>query len=635
MNDALARLASAAGIEPVYWDALGTRRDLEEQSARAVLRALGFDPDADETALERQAAAIVSVASTSPATSRCFIPDSLAGGRRVWGISIQLYSLRSGRNWGIGDFSDLARIAGIAGARGAALIGLNPLHARHLSRPDEASPYSPSSRTCIDPMYIDVEAVPDFAECDGAAAMVREPGFQLRLQMLRDTPLVDHRNVSEIKLAVLGRLFASFCATHSHGDDPRRRGFVAFVMEQGEALARFAEFEALRLDRVAKGLSAVDWHGWPDEWRNPESAALARFRIESATQIAFQMYLQWEAARQLESSAAAARAAGLELALYRDLAVGAARDSSEAWGDQALIAARMSIGAPPDQFSRNGQNWGLSPWNPRVLAERGYRPFAELLAANMAGAGALRIDHVMALMRLFWNPDGMAGTQGVYVRQPFDALVGVLTEQSRRHRCMVIGEDLGSVPDGLRERLQDLGLLSYRVLLFERHWQGDGNFKLPGEYPRQALATVATHDMPTIADFWRFGDIERRAALGLFPDDQAREQEVATRHGERWKVLALLHELRLSPADPEDTGQIADALHAAIARTPSMLAVVQLDDVLGETEPANIPGTHREYPNWRRKLSRTLDEIAADPRLERLARIMDSAGREGIRADLS
>jgi len=238
-------------------------------------------------------------------------------------------------------------------------------------------------------------------------------------------------------------------------------------------------------------------------------------------------------------------------------------------------------------------------------------------------------------MRLFWIPDGMAGTQGVYVRQPFDALVGVLTEQSRRHHCMVIGEDLGSVPDGLRERLQDLGLLSYRVLLFERHWQGDGNFKLPGEYPRQALATVATHDMPTIADFWRFGDIERRAALGLFPDDQAREQEVATRHGERWKVLALLHELRLSPADPEDTGQIADALHAAIARTPSMLAVVQLDDVLGETEPANIPGTHREYPNWRRKLSRTLDEIAADPRLERLARIMDSAGREGIRADLS
>jgi 4-alpha-glucanotransferase len=256
-------------------------------------------------------------------------------------------------------------------------------------------------------------------------------------------------------------------------------------------------------------------------------------------------------------------------------------------------------------------------------------PFADLLAANMRGAGALRIDHVMSLTRLFWIPDGMPGTLGCYVRYPFDALATVVASESQRHRCMVIGEDLGSVPDGLRERLQALGFLSYRVLLFERNWHGDSSLKRPHEYPAQALATVVTHDMPTIADWWKFGDIARRARLGRL-DDAAREHETARRHDERWKVLAFLNELGLSPPDPVNTEQIADALHTAIARTPSMIAIVQLDDVLGETEPANIPGTNREYPNWRRKLSRTLDEIAGDPRLARLAQRMRDEGRERV-----
>jgi 4-alpha-glucanotransferase len=339
------------------------------------------------------------------------------------------------------------------------------------------------------------------------------------------------------------------------------------------------------------------------------------------------MYLQWEAMRQLEAASEKARAAGLEFRFYRDLAVGAARDSAEAWGDQALTVASMSIGAPPDQFSADGQNWGLPPWNPRVLRERDYEPFAALLAANMAAAGALRIDHVMALTRLFWIPDGVAGAAGAYVRQPFDALTAAVANASREAQCLVVGEDLGSVPEGLREQLSALGFLSYRVLLFERHWQGDGTFKRPHEYPGQALATVMTHDLPTIADYWTFGDIARRASLGLFADAAARERAIAERHEERWKILALLTECALLPADPEDAAGIAEALHTFVARTPSMLAIVQLDDVLGETEPANIPGTDREYPNWRRKLSRTLEEIDADPRLARLGLRMRESGR--------
>lgn len=720
MNDALARLAAAAGIEHGYWDGLGTWRGLEDDTAVALLRALGLDPagdlDAQARALEQHGTAhgaalpavlIVQAAADSSAAcvlqitlpqglcgaalrwevllesgarvqgestpaqadafdrgaetyvrcqidlgvpvtlgyhrftltghgaaatlivapARCFVPDALAAGGRCWGLAVQLYSLRSERNWGIGDFTDLAQLAGIAGRSGAAVIGLNPLHARHLARPFEASPYSPSSRLFLDVMYLDVEAIPDFAQCSEAIVAVRDPASQARLAALRAALLVDHRGVAELKLPILEKLHRHFRERSREVIDARTDDFVAFKLRHGEPLARFAEFEALRLHMLDSTGSLPGWHEWPPEWRDSESATLAQFRIEGAQQIEFQIYLQWQAELQLDHAAEIARAAGLHLALYRDLAVGAAHDSAENWGDQGLIAQGVSVGAPPDLLSRNGQNWGLSPWNPRALTARAYQPFAALLAANMRGAGALRIDHVMALTRLFWIPDGMPGTAGGYLRNPFDALTAIVALESVRNRCLVIGEDLGSVPDGLREHLHDLGFLSYRVLLFERHWNGDGSFKRPSEYPAQSLATVATHDMPTITDYWNGTDIVRRDRLGLFPEPQAREQEAGRREVERTKVLALLGELGLSPADPSDAGQITEALHTAIAQTPSMLAVVQLDDLLDEVEPANIPGTHSEYPNWRRKLSSTIEEIAADPRLERLAANMKDAGR--------
>jgi 4-alpha-glucanotransferase len=723
VNDALERLAAAAGIEHGYWDALGTWRGLEEDTATALLRALGLDPAADPGAQARaleqhqathgarlpevlivQAAADASAACvlqiTLPqrlcgaalrwelwlesgarvqgefapqqsgyadafgsggetyitcqidpgvpvplgyhrfaltdhgaacplivAPARCFVPDALAAGGRCWGLAVQLYSLRSQRNWGIGDFSDLAHLAAIAGRAGAALIGLNPLHARHLARPDEASPYSPSSRLFLDVMYLDVEAIADFAGCPEALGAVRDPTFQTRLAALRAAPLVDHRGVGDMKLPMLEKLYRHFRARSGDAGDPRTNDLAAFRQRHGEPLARFAEFEALRLHLLDASGSVPSWHEWAPEWRDPASAALAQFRIDAAQQIDFQIYLQWQAELQLDRAAEVARAAGLHLALYRDLAVGAAHDSAETWGDQGLIAHGVSAGAPPDLLSRNGQNWGLPPWNPRALTARAYRPFAALLAANMRCAGALRIDHVMALTRLFWIPDGMPGTKGGYVRNPFAALTAIIALESVRNKCLVIGEDLGSVPDGLRERLHDLGFLSYRVLLFERHWNGDGSFKRPSEYPAQSLATVATHDMPTIADYWNGTDIARRDTLGLFKEPQLREQEADRREAERTKILALLGELGLSPADTADAGQITAALHAAVAQTPAMLAIIQLDDLLGEVEPANIPGTHREYPNWRRKLSSTIEEMAADPRLGRLATTMKDASR--------
>ena len=727
MDEALLRLALAAGIEAEYWDGLGTRRQLGSATARAVLTSLGFDGEADcgeqEHAL-RQAAwarplpevlvfdegqAIEFASGLPPGAAsaavewrvelesgaclagtatpqkmaagpragadsaalqhcririefaagtiagpgyhrlclpalhastvlivtprRCHQPEDLATGARSWGLAVQLYAVRSARNWGIGDFTDLAHLAAHAGHAGAALIGLNPLHARHLARPDQASPYAPSSRRMLDPVYLDVEAIAEYAHCGEARALVATSGFQARLAAARATPLVDYANVTALKLQVLALLHRQFQLADDNDGAARRAACRAFVEHEGAALERFAQFQALQLWMLERNGRLASWPDWPAEWRDPASPAVAAFCMRESTRIDYQYYLQWQAAVQLEAADASARAAGMRVGLYRDLAVGAAADGAECWSDPGLIAPLASVGAPPDLLNREGQDWGLPPWNPRALACAAFRPFTALLRANMHSAGALRIDHVMTLTRLFWIPAGQRGDSGAYVRHDFAALAGIVALESRRNRCMVIGEDLGSVPDGFREALAERGLLSYRVLSFERHWQGDGSFKRPWEYPAQALATVATHDMPTIAEYWLGGDILRRDALGLFPSPQLRDEESVRRLEERQRILALLDELGLRPgdaelADPAGAGlAVAAALHAAIARSNAMLAVVQIDDIEGEIEPANIPGTFLEYPNWRRKLSRNLEDIFADARFAALADAMRAAGR--------
>ncbi len=719
MDEPWRRLATAAGIEPGYWDGLGARRDLTEPTARALLAALGHhaaaDPASSAAALENAAwvtplpallqivpgasftvevtlppaAAGQAVAwqvhvesgvihagtSTLPheaaspwreidgvvnarfrltidlpaplapgyhrlllpdrnaaaallaVPARCHVPAFLADGGRCWGLAVQLYSLRSARNWGIGDFSDLARIATVAGHAGAALIGLNPLHARHLARPEDASPYAPSSRLALDPMLLDVEAIADFATCGAAQALIAAPAFRARLRAARDTPLVDHAAVAALKLPVLRLLFEHFRARPAPNLDTRGASYTAFVARGGIDLENFATFEALRLWQRSRDGTLAGWRDWPAEWQDAAGAWVREFRTNHAEAVEFQLYLQWQADLQLHAAAHAARAAGMRIGLYRDLAVGAAADGAECWSAGNLIARDVAVGAPPDLLNREGQDWGLPPWNPRVLEEREYAPFRKLLAENMRAAGALRIDHVMALTRLFWIPAGMRGAAGGYVRNAFEFLAGVVAIESVRNQCMIVGEDLGSVPDGLREALAARGFLSYRVLLFERHWSGDGSFKRPWEYPAQALATVVTHDMPTIAEYWSGGDIARRDALGLFPEASLRDAEAGRRAPERQALLHLLAELGLAPDEPAPQAAPTGALHAAVARCNAMLAVVQLDDISGETLPVNIPGTHLEYPNWRRKLSLDIEDLAADPRFAQLAESMRAAGR--------
>jgi len=719
MDDSLRRLAMLAGIEEAYWDALGTRRELTEPTARALLAALGLEAGGDSAAgiraldiepWTKPLPAVVCVAAEQPlaievvldtartdepvawrlflesgvvnagaarpeaggdgtvrqvdgrlrvrchlpialdhalaagyhrlelpglgaactviaAPARCHIPPALENGGRCFGIAVQLSSLRSRRNWGIGDFTDLAELARSVARGGAALIGVNPLHARHLVHPAEASPYAPSSRLMLDPLYLDIEAIAEFACCAPAQTLVASAEFQAQISRARAAPLVDHAAVTALKLPVLRLLHTSFRARRSAAHDPGRSAeFDAFVAAGGADLAAFASFEALRLSRAAADDTAQPWRSWPIDWQHQDSAAFSQFRRSHADDIEFQLYLQWQADVQLAQATEMAQANGMQIGLYRDLAVGAADDSAETWTNGALVAAGVSVGAPPDLLNREGQDWGLPLWNPRELEARAYVPFAALLSANMRHAGALRIDHVMALTRLFWIPAGQHGDTGAYVRQAFDALTSVLALESMRHACLVIGEDLGSVPEGLREVLADRGLLSYRVLLFERHWAGDGHFKLPHEYPHQALATVVTHDMPTIADYWAGGDIPRREALGLFPTPDLASAETARRADERERLLTLLAELGLRPAAP-DTANVTQALHTVVAESRAMLAVVQFDDVVGEMEPVNIPGTYREYPNWRRKVSLPIEDLESDPRWAALVQAMQEAGR--------
>ena len=569
------------------------------------------------------------------APARCWQPELVAAGGRLWGLSVQLYSLRSRRNWGVGDFTDLARLMALAGRLGAAFVGINPVHARCPFRPEDDSPYAPSDRRFLDVMALDVEAIAEVAEDRALRRRIAEPAFQAELARLRAAPLVDHPGVAAAKLPLLAAAYGNFRARHLAADTARAGDFRRFVAAGGEPLRRFARFLAIRGALQAGGGGVPAWADWPAELQDPESPAVAALAAREAVQVDYHLYLQWQAELQLAAVARVADAAGMAIGLYRDLAVGAARDAAESWSDHALLARQATVGAPPDLYNREGQNWGLPPPRPAALAEAGYAPFVELLRANMRHAGALRIDHAMALARLFWIPVGRRGGAGTYLHYPFRDLAALVALESQRQRCLVIGEDLGSVPEGFRDRLSERAILSYRVLWFERGH--DGGFKAPGDYPALAIAIPTTHDLPTLAGFWTARDIERRAALGLYPDEAARRREVDQRAADRHHLARALAAAGLPAPDPNALdgtvpAMLAPAVHAYVGRSGALLAAFQLDDVLGELEAVNLPGTFREYPNWRRKLGMDLEDLAEDPRLAALGAAMREAGRTATKA---
>ncbi|HET9651436.1 MAG TPA: malto-oligosyltrehalose synthase, partial [Usitatibacter sp.] len=409
-------------------------------------------------------------------------------------------------------------------------------------------------------------------------------------------------------------LYGNFRKRHLSSATPRGRAFAQFRESRGAPLRRHALHEALAEFHDAR------WRDWPEEHRDPSSEAVRRFAIEQADRIALHEYLQWQADQQLAAAHTRCGELGMSVGLYADLAISIGPDGSEAWANQRLYALGVSVGAPPDEFNRSGQDWGLPPLVPQRLRDAAYGPFIATLRANMARAGALRIDHVMGLARLFWVPAGMKADQGAYVRYPADDLLGIVALESHRERCLVIGEDLGTVPDEVRAKLAEADVLSYRVLMFERD---GGHFRSPHQFPFRALVAWSTHDLPTFMGWWSGRDIATREQLGIFTPEQA-QREYHERAGARAALVATLRAERLVPDDTATEGvpteELCDAVQEMLAHTPSAVMVVQMEDVLGEIEQANLPGTVDQHPNWRRKLPLPLEEWRRDARLRRVGK---------------
>jgi 4-alpha-glucanotransferase len=518
--------------------------------------------------------------------------------RRMWALAVQLYGVRSARNWGHGDFTDLLALVDLAADLGASGVGLNPLHALFDDRPSEPSPYFPSSRLFLNPLYIDAESVPEFPGV-GAA------GLEACVERLRGEGMVDYGGVVEAKMRALRLAHASFRRSAS---PERRLAFDRFCRTRGALLARFACFEVLRrkLDRP--------WWQWPPPWRSADDAALDELRRAQGTEVGFFEFVQWLAHEQLKRCRARARERGLPIGLYLDIAVGVRRDGFDAWCDQDAILPGMAIGAPPDALSRSGQEWGLVAINPVALEDRRFEPYRRMLQASMQYAGAIRLDHVLGLKRLFLVPDGMRAEQGLYVRCPFEALLAVTVLSSIENECIVVGEDLGTVPEDFRQTFADWGLWSYQVMLFER--SSSGEFCPPECYRENAVVTFATHDLPTYAGWREQRDIAVKQALGMEPGETRDQRQAA------FDALSAA----LARRGIEDTG--FPSVLQFLAETPCRLLIVSMEDLLGVTDQINLPGTTDSHPNWRRRLPVGLESLTGRLGLLSAAEGMMSAGRE-------
>ena len=501
---------------------------------------------------------------------------------RCWLLAVQLYGVRSARNWGIGDFSDLEGLIELASDLGADGVGLNPLHALFDDRPGDCSPYSPNSRLFLNPLYIDVEKLPEFPAGD----FTRRSDTIARL---RQGDLVDYVAVANLKWRALRSAFEKFKTDPA---TPRLQDFVKFRAERAPLLSRFACFETLR-HKFNK-----PWWEWPERWRLPDESNCADLRDgPDAAEIEFVEYVQWIADRQLGACRDVAVRLGMKVGLYLDVAVGVQSDGFDAWNEQAAISRHLGVGAPPDPLNTEGQSWGLAGFNAAGLELQSFEPYREMLRASMRYAGAIRLDHVLGLKRLYLVPHGFSARNGVYVQMPFEALLAATAQESVAHRCVVIGEDLGTVPEGFREQMAAWGIWSYQVMMFERDHRGA--FRDVDHYAPNALVTFNTHDLSTFAGWRSFSDLKLKRSLGIDPG----ESDEA-----RWHALAMLNDvLRHHAIDHDDLYAVVGFL----TRTRSRLLAISLEDLLGVIDQPNIPGTVDQHPNWRRRLPVAIEGIAS------------------------
>ncbi|MER5832747.1 4-alpha-glucanotransferase [Streptomyces sp. NPDC002130] len=545
---------------------------------------------------------------------------------RSYGLLVQLYSLLSRRSWGMGDLGDLAELAGWAGrSLGAGFIQVNPLHAAVPGAPTDPSPYRPSSRRFPDPVHLRIEDVPEAAHVqdpERLRALVERSG-RLREAVLRQGALIDRDAVWELKREALELL-----AEVPLGPG-RRAAYCDFLAGQGQALEDHATWCALA------EVHGSDWHRWPTGLRDPRSAETARARNGLMDRVDFWSRLAWLTDTQLTAAQRAGREAGMPVGIVHDLAVGVHPGGADAWAQQEYFAAGMSVGAPPDAFNARGQDWGLPPWRPDRLAASGYAPFRELLRALFRYAGALRIDHVMGLFRLWWVPQGHPPTEGTYVRYDAEAMLAVLVLEASRAGALVIGEDLGTVEPGVRETLRERGVLGTSVLWFERDWDGDGHPLPPDSWRADCLATATTHDLPSTAARLTGEHVELRDSLGLLTRPLEEERAEAAADAGEW--LSLLSRLGLLPGtggggDASSEEAQIQAVHRFLLRTPARMIGVWLPDGVGDRRPQNLPGTWDQYPNWRLPIADaqgrpvTLEDLAASPRLHALMEVLRDGG---------
>jgi 4-alpha-glucanotransferase len=633
----LAQLAAVAGIQSEYWDVEGRVHHTTPDVQRALLAAMGFDPAAGLELFRADAKRLppvivmrtpvreLALPNSGPfawsllletgarlegraehrihfdrdlplgyhalsigeeettlivAPETAYAPEWLKRGEKAWGVACHLYAVASKRNWGIGDFGDLKDLLHMTSMEGGRVVAVNPFHALSPREPEHASPYWPSSRTFLNPLYVDLGTRPQGASASGA--------------------LVNYAEVAKLKYGALREIAAS----HSRNPD-----VDAFIADGGDALLDFCLFSALS-DHLPG-----PWAAWPREFRDPASPAVRRWLGDHQDEVRRHAVIQWLAEKQLAEAAA-----GNAAVLMRDLAVGVSPHGAEAWHRQALYPEGVRFGAPPDPLGPDGQDWGLPPPNPHVLRALAYEPLISTWRANMRHAGALRIDHVMALERLFWIPPGGTAADGAYVSYPVDDLFAVLALESVRAKCLIVGEDLGTVPNGFRERLARDNMLSTRLFYFERH--GNGFFKRPDTYPPRSVAQASTHDLPTLAGYWTGTDIRTRLTLKPDLDDEAMER---ARAAERTLILGALKDQALlddRPIDEIAVEEIISAVHAFLGLSASQLALVNLSDVIAMTTQLNVPGTTDEYPNWRARLTQTLEEIRAGSAWPALAALM-------------
>lgn len=559
------------------------------------------------------------------APQKCYSPQE-ASNEKMWGYAAQLYALTSENNLGMGDFGDLATLVKKSAKQKASAIGLNPLHPLYQNNPAHRSPYSPTSRCFLNTLYIDLKQVPNFDECHAAQTRFNSDDIQAKISQAKQSTLIDYNAVAEVKFEILALLYTDFIQeNNSHLTE-----FEAFKTSRGEDLLQLATFEALYEHFRKLDPNNYGWTKWPSAFQSPNSAEVKEFKQQNHDRINYFCFVQWLAHRQLKAIANHAKDLGMPIGLYLDLAVGCDGSGVDVWSDKDVYVAGAAVGAPPDAMNTLGQDWGLTPINPVALQKQGYQPLVKALRSNMQYAGALRIDHILGLMRQYWVAPGMKADEGVFITFPLEDILRIIALESRRNHCVVIGEDLGTVPDGFSDIMANAGLLSYKVLFFER-WES-GFFMRPEHYPAQSMVTVSTHDLPTLAGWWTGKDLEWRQKLNLYPNEAMGQHERNSRVEDRQLLLAALKDLNVidltktpQHAPAEMNRELTLSVQKYMAHAPSHIQLIPLEDALEIVEQVNIPGTIDEHPNWLQKLPVTMEAFEHEASIKDLATTMQIA----------